>query len=116
MFLDQASTGDGTVAALQVLAVMLRAQKPLSELAARALERVPQVLHNVTLPARRPLDEMRALASLQTKISRALGKSGRVLVRWSGTEPKLRIMLEGPNEKKLQTMAHELEAAARADL
>ncbi len=116
VFLDHASTGDGTVAALQVLAVMLRAQKPLSELAARALERVPQVLHNVTLPARRPLDEMRALASLQTKIARALGKSGRVLVRWSGTEPKLRIMLEGPNEKKLQTMARELEAAARADL
>ncbi|HEY1955388.1 MAG TPA: phosphoglucosamine mutase [Polyangiaceae bacterium] len=116
VFLDHASTGDGTVAALQVLAVMLRAQRPLSELAARALDRVPQVLHNVTLPSRRPLDEMRSLASLQTKITKTLGKTGRVLVRWSGTEPKLRIMLEGPNEKKLRTMAHELEAAARADL
>jgi phosphoglucosamine mutase len=116
VFLDHASTGDGTVAALQVLAVMLRAGRPLSELAARALDRVPQVLHNVTLPSRRPLDEMRSLASLQTKIAKTLGKAGRVLVRWSGTEPKLRIMLEGPNEKKLRAFAHDLEAAARADL
>jgi phosphoglucosamine mutase len=116
VFLDHASTGDGTVAALQVLAVMLRSQKPLSELAAAALERVPQVLHNVTLPARRPLDEMRALASLQTKVTRTLGKTGRVLVRWSGTEPKLRIMLEGPDEKRLRTMARDLETAARKDL
>jgi phosphoglucosamine mutase len=116
VFLDHASTGDGTVAALQVLAVMLRSGRPLSELAARALERVPQVLHNVTLPARRPLDEMRALATLQTKVARSLGKRGRVLVRWSGTEPKLRIMLEGPHEKKLRELAHDLETAARADL
>jgi phosphoglucosamine mutase len=116
VFLDHASTGDGTVAALQVLAVMLREGKPLSELAARALERVPQVLHNVTLPSRKPLERMRSLSALQTKVEKDLGKSGRVLVRWSGTEPKLRIMLEGPSEKKLKTLASELEAAARADL
>ncbi len=116
VFLDHASTGDGMVAALQVLAVMLRTQKPLSELAARALERVPQVLHNVTLPSRKPLERMRALHALQTKVERDLGKTGRVLVRWSGTEAKLRIMLEGPNEKKLRTLASELEQAARADL
>jgi phosphoglucosamine mutase len=116
VFLDHASTGDGTVAALQVLAVMLRANKPLSELAAHALERVPQVLHNVTLPARKPLESMRALAALQSKVERDLGKSGRVLVRWSGTEPKLRIMLEGPSEKKLKSYAEDLEKAARSDL
>ena len=72
VFLDHASTGDGTVAALQVLALMLRTGKPLSELAARAIERVPQVLENVTLPlaqtarghaeARRARDEGRARA------------------------------------------------------
>jgi len=116
VFLDHASTGDGTVAALQVLAVMLRSGRPLSELAARALDRVPQVLHNVTLPARKPLDEMRSLAALQTKVARTLGKTGRVLVRWSGTEPKLRIMLEGPHEKKLRAFASDLESAARSDL
>jgi phosphoglucosamine mutase len=116
VFLDHASTGDGTVAALQVLAVMLRSGKPLSELASAALERVPQVLHNVTLPSRKPLDQMRALGALQAKVERSLGKNGRVLVRWSGTEPKLRIMLEGPNEKKLKSLAHDLESAARSDL
>jgi phosphoglucosamine mutase len=116
VFLDHASTGDGTVAALQVLAVMLRTGKPLSSLASSALERVPQVLHNVTLPARKPLEQMKSLATLQDKVARNLGKQGRVLVRWSGTEPKLRIMLEGPNEKKLRELARELEAAARRDV
>ncbi len=116
VFLDHASTGDGIVAALQVLAVMLRSQKPLSELAGEALERVPQLLHNVTLPSRKPLDRMRALTTLKTKVERDLGKNGRVLIRWSGTEPKLRIMLEGPNAKKLRALASDLETAARKDL
>jgi phosphoglucosamine mutase len=68
VFLDHASTGDGTVAALQVLAVMLRAQKPLSELAAAALERVPQLLHNVTLPSRTPRAELRARRGFPTTL------------------------------------------------
>jgi len=116
VFLDHASTGDGTVAALQVLAVMLRTGKPLSALASAALERVPQVLHNVTMPSRKPIEQMKTLGALQQKVEKALGKNGRVLVRWSGTEPKLRIMLEGPSEKKLKALAHDLEQAARADL
>ncbi len=116
VFLDHASTGDGTVAALQVLAVMLRTGKPLSELARRALDRVPQLLHNVTLPSRKPLDEMPKLEAHIKKVERALGKNGRVLVRWSGTEAKLRIMLEGPDEKKLRAWASDLEASARRDL
>jgi phosphoglucosamine mutase len=49
-------------------------------------------------------------------VERDLGKTGRVLVRWSGTEPKLRIMLEGPSEKRLHALADDLEAAARTDL
>ena len=69
IFLDHASTGDGIVAALQVLAIMARTGKRLSELAKEAMERVPQVLENVTLPARRALDAhpgsaARALASV----------------------------------------------------
>ena len=116
IFLDHASTGDGIVAALQVLAIMVRSGKPLSELAAAAMERVPQVLENVTLPARRPLDEMKTLSLASNRITRELGVDGRVLIRWSGTEPKLRIMLEGPNEEQIRAWSKELAAAARRDV
>src|SRR5512139_2417928 len=88
IFLDHAQTGDGLIASLQVLALMIRTGKALSELAEEAMERVPQVLENVTLPARRPLEEMAALQRLIAEGQAALGKDGRVLVRWSGTEPK----------------------------
>ncbi len=116
IFLDHASTGDGIVAALQVLAIMVRTGRPLSELAKEAMERVPQVLENVTLRARRPLEQMRHLSLGTAKVKDALGKSGRVLVRWSGTEPKLRIMLEGPNEDRLLMWAKDLAAAAKKDV
>ena len=116
VFLDHASTGDGIVAALQVLALMLRAGRPLSELAAAAMDRVPQVLLNVTLKARRPLEQMKSLAARSARVEKALGKHGRLLVRWSGTEPKLRIMLEGPNEVHLRAWAEELAADARRDV
>lgn len=116
IFLDHASTGDGIVAALQVLAITVRSGKPLSELAKEAMERVPQVLENVTLSARKALEDMRQLATATAKVKDALGNEGRVLVRWSGTEPKLRIMLEGPNETKLKTWAKDLAAAAKKDV
>ncbi|MBV9948050.1 MAG: phosphoglucosamine mutase, partial [Myxococcales bacterium] len=115
VFLDHAPTGDGTLAALQVIALMLRTGKPVSELAAAAMERVPQVLESVTLPARRPLEDMRKLAARTAQIVEKLGSEGRVLVRWSGTEPKLRIMLEGPAEDRIRAWAKELVDAARAD-
>jgi phosphoglucosamine mutase len=116
VFLDHASTGDGMLAALQVLALMLRTGLPISELAERAMQRVPQVLESVTLPSRRPLEQMRRLADLTEKVTKALGDEGRVLVRWSGTEPKLRVMLEGPREDRIRDWARDLVEAARRDL
>jgi phosphoglucosamine mutase len=116
VFLDHASTGDGIVAALQVLAIMVRRGLPLSELARRSMDRVPQVLENVTLAARRPLSEMPRLAAATAKVTRSLGKNGRVLVRWSGTEPKLRVMIEGPDDAAIRRFAHDLIEAARLDI
>jgi phosphoglucosamine mutase len=115
VFLDHASTGDGIIAALQVLALMVRAERPLSELAEKAMERVPQVLVNVTLASRKPLEQMKRLSRAMTKVEKELGKTGRLLVRWSGTEPKLRIMLEGPSEDRIRDWANELADLAKKD-
>ncbi len=115
VFLDHASTGDGIVAALQVLALMIRKGEPLSELAAAAMTRVPQVLESVTLPRRRPLGELKRLQSVMRSVSKSLGRRGRILVRWSGTEPKLRVMIEGENETAIRAHAQSLIAAARQD-
>jgi phosphoglucosamine mutase len=116
IFLDHASTGDGLVAALQVLALMVRSERPLSDLAQECMERVPQILENLTLPSRRPIEEMPKLSDGIRKCEAKLGRDGRVLVRWSGTEAKLRIMLEGPKEDLIRNMAKELAALARKDL
>ena len=115
IFLDHATTGDGTVAALQVIAIMLQEQRPLSELA-RVMERVPQVLESVKLPARLPLEQMPELGKRIELAEKKLGKTGRVVVRWSGTEAKLRLMVEGPNPAVLKTMVAEMTEAARKDL
>lgn len=115
VFLDHASTGDGIVAALQVLALMIRRGKPLSELAAEAMTRVPQVLEGVTLPRKRPIEEMKKLQAAMRSASKSLGRRGRILVRWSGTEPKLRVMVEGENESAIRGHAESMVAAARED-
>jgi phosphoglucosamine mutase len=115
IFLDHATTGDGCVAALQVLGIMVREGKPLSELA-KVMERVPQVLESVKLPARKPIADMPLLSELIRAVEAKLGNDGRVLVRWSGTEPKLRLMVEGPDPAVLQALVSEMAEAARRDL
>jgi phosphoglucosamine mutase len=115
VFAEHATTGDGMVAALQVLGIMLREERPLSELS-RLMERVPQVLESIRLATRRPLGEMAELTRRIADAEARLGSDGRVLVRWSGTEPKLRLMLEGPDRDALKTMADEMADAARRDV
>ncbi len=115
IFLDHTSTGDGVIGALQVLALMMRTGKPVSELAKAAMTRVPQTLENVTLPSRKPLEEMPHLSAASAAVQGKLGGEGRVLVRWSGTEPKLRIMIEGPDHDQIVAWSHELADAAKSD-
>jgi len=79
------------------------------------MERVPQVLESVKLAARRPLEEMSELSSRIAAAEAELGTKGRVLVRWSGTEPKLRLMLEGPDPDVLRVIVAEMTEAARRD-
>jgi phosphoglucosamine mutase len=116
VFLDHATTGDGLVAALQLLAIVLREQRPLSELAREVLERVPQVLVNVKLPGKRPLEDMPCTRTAIQTAEKALGTDGRVLVRWSGTEAKLRVMVEGPDADRITEMADGIADEARREL
>jgi phosphoglucosamine mutase len=114
IFMDHATTGDGIVAALQVIAIMVAEQKPLGDLA-HVMERVPQVLESIKLPARRPLEQMTELSSRIGAAEKKLGREGRVLVRWSGTEPKLRLMVEGPDPALLKSLVDDMAEAARKD-
>jgi phosphoglucosamine mutase len=114
VFSDMATTGDGTLAALQLLAVVCRQGKPLSELAS-IFQPVPQTLLNVVVRQRRELGElpevMRAIRDAEQK----LGKEGRVFVRFSGTEPKARVLIEGPDAKRNDELARRIvEALSRA--
>ncbi len=117
IFYDYASTGDGQLTAIQLLSVMKRTGKKLSELAAQ-MEVYPQVLINVKVSqmgkARYDKDEeiKKAVASAEKE----LGGSGRVLVRVSGTEPLVRVMLEGKNEEQIQRLAEEIAEVVKERL
>ncbi len=110
IFLDHMTTGDGIVAALQVLAVMGETQRPLDELAA-VMVRSPQVLVNVRVREKLPLEDLPAVTTMIGKIERTLGSEGRVLVRYSGTEAKVRVMVEGPDPRTIQGYADEIARA-----
>lgn len=110
IFNDHATTGDGTLAALQLLAVICRKGKPLSELT-KIFQPVPQTLLNLEVKHKRELGEMpevmRAIKDVETK----LGKSGRVFVRFSGTEAKVRVLIEGPDSTKNKAYASSIGSA-----
>jgi phosphoglucosamine mutase len=116
VFLDNATTGDGLVAALQVLAIAVREQRSVGELTDKAVTRVPQILVNANFSARKPLEEMEHAQKAIREAERSLGKDGRVLVRWSGTEPKLRVMIEGPSASQIKRMANQIAAEAKRDV
>jgi phosphoglucosamine mutase len=108
-------TGDGIVTALSVLRVMAETGRSLRDLAS-ALVTYPQVLVNVRVGRRVPVAEVPAIAAVIDSVERRLGSEGRLLVRYSGTEPLLRIMLEGRQQQEIDTWAHEIASAARGAL
>ena len=107
IFLDHMTTGDGIVAALKVLGVMVEEGKSLADLAA-VMTRYPQVLVNVRVKERLPLERLPQSSALIAKVERALGSDGRVLVRYSGTELKVRVMIEGQDAEIIDNYANEL--------
>ena len=107
IFLDYNTTGDGILSALQLLAVMRREEKPLSELAEIMIP-LPQVLINVRLAERKDIMEIPDVAALIKNVEGKLGDNGRTLIRYSGTEPLLRIMIEGQDTYEITTWAREI--------
>jgi phosphoglucosamine mutase len=110
VFLDHATTGDGIVAALRVLAIMVGEGKPLSELS-RVMTRTPQVLVNTAVAKKIPLEQLPDVQRVISAIEKELGDDGRVLVRYSGTETKVRVMIEGLDEARIRQHADEIAAA-----
>ena len=107
IFLDHNTTGDGTLSALQLLAVMRRTGQPLSELA-KVMVALPQVLLNVRVSERKDVMSIPEVANRIREVEGLLGDQGRILIRYSGTEPLLRVMIEGRDMQEITSWAQEI--------
>ncbi|WP_028575314.1 phosphoglucosamine mutase [Desulfonatronovibrio hydrogenovorans] len=118
IFLDYSTTGDGILAGIRLLRIMLEKNKPLSELS-RLLTPFPQKLINVHVERKIPFEEVENIRKALEKAEKSLGKKGRVLLRYSGTESVARVMVEGDDEalveKWASDLAEEVEHGLRAD-
>jgi phosphoglucosamine mutase len=115
IFLDHATTGDGLLTALRVFEAMRSSGKDLDSLTSE-IETYPQLLVNVRVKAKRPLEEL-SQANHEIRTAEAeFGDAGRILVRFSGTEPLARVMVEGPELSRVEHFAHSIAAAIQAEL
>jgi len=115
IFHQFATTGDGMLTALRVFEVMLESGQTLDALTSE-LEVYPQLLVNVRVRERKPLDQLPAVAAEIRAAESSFGDSGRVLVRFSGTEPLARVMVEGPDLARVEHFANRIADQIRADL
>jgi phosphoglucosamine mutase len=115
IFLNHTTTGDGILTALRLLAAMLRRDKPLAELA-DFVQKCPQILINIKVKEKKDLKAVPLARHAIQEAEKRLGTTGRLLVRYSGTEPKLRIMTEGENEPLIQQVAQDLAQGLEAVL
>lgn len=115
IFLDHNTTGDGLLTGLQTLAIVRRKQRPLSELVG-GVERFPQVLLNVAVAEKRPLESLPQVCTAIEKVEAELAGRGRVVIRYSGTEAKVRVMVEGDDDLRVQEYARDLAELLRRTL
>ncbi len=112
---DISPTGDGLVAALKIIEVMLATGQPLSQLRQR-LRKFPQLTAALKVVEKKPLETLPGLRATIQSLEAELGDRGRVLVRYSGTEAKLRLLIEGPSDDVVRAGLNRLDAAVRAEL
>ncbi|HEV2690025.1 MAG TPA: phosphoglucosamine mutase [Bryobacteraceae bacterium] len=115
IFHQYATTGDGMLTALRVFEVMRRSGAGLDELTSE-LQVYPQLLVNVRVRERKPLSELPAVAAEIRAAEASFGDAGRVLVRFSGTEPLARVMVEGPDLARVESFAHRIASKIQAEL
>ena len=115
IFLEHNSTGDGILTSLQLMTTLLRAGQPLSELKKR-IRKFPQVLENVRVAKKEGWAENQRIQEVIDKYKQLLGPSGRIFVRASGTEPLIRVMVEGPDRDVLVTIVQEIARVIAAEL
>jgi phosphoglucosamine mutase len=115
IFHDYATTGDGMLTALRLFEVMLQTGESLDALTSE-LQVYPQRLVNVRVRERKPLDQLPRVAAEIRAAESSFGDAGRVLVRFSGTEPLARVMVEGPDLERVEAFAHRIAAQIQADL
>ncbi len=113
IFLDHNTTGDGLVSALQVLRIMIETESKLSDLAA-VFKKYPQWILNVKVKEKPPLDTLPKVSSAIAQAEKTLGNSGRILVRYSGTEHVCRVMVEASKLKTAQLIASQIGDAVKA--
>ncbi len=114
IFMDHSTTGDGLITALLLLSHMAESGRPLSEL--RSMRRVPQVLENVRVRERVPLEQMPEVGREIAAAERRLKGCGRLLVRYSGTEMLARVMVEGEDHGSISEIAHQIASAIHRQL
>ena len=112
---DVATTGDGLLAALQVLALLVAGKEPLSVLTA-GLQRVPQTIKSLRVGSKPPLETLPATSAAIATAERDLGTRGRVVVRYSGTEGKCRVMLEGDDPRAIDAHASAISQAIKSEI
>ncbi len=115
VFSDFSTTGDGLLAACQLVNVMRRRQRSLSELRS-AITLFPQMTRNLTIAEKKPLQDLLNLNAEVQAFEKRFGSEGRILMRYSGTEPKLRLLVEQNNVNELKAVMDALVQAARSDL
>ncbi|HIJ68989.1 MAG TPA: phosphoglucosamine mutase [Deltaproteobacteria bacterium] len=115
VFLDHGTTGDGILSALQVLAVMLREGRPISELK-KIMEQYPQKLVNVPVGVRKPIDQVPEIVKLQRAMEQLLGEEGRIVIRPSGTEPVIRVMVEGADREVMEQVAYSMASCIQKNM
>jgi phosphoglucosamine mutase len=115
IFLDHATTGDGLLTALRVMDVMRRTGRDLDELT-QDLHVYPQLLVNIRVKQKKPLDQLAGVQAAIADVEGAFAGSGRVNVRFSGTEPLARVMVEGPDMDKVRAAAERIAAEIRTEL
>jgi len=115
IFRDKNTTGDGILAALQLLKVMVTKNQPLSSLK-KCMEHLPQTLKNIKVDRKIPLEQLPKLSKLISRIDQKLGDRGRIVFRYSGTENLARIMIEGENQSDIESFAEEISLQAKKEI